>query len=1008
MSLRIPSVDPNWRQPGVEARCNTRSVLTVKRIVIAVALIYYLSSLFVYRGIAASIPSILDGTAVLNGDEMVPFFNPTSQLFDQAAGKFNHLTNGYEFRVRYSFLTTWMRYYKILPFAIILVIPSVTFLGFLAVSKFLSSALTNFAATDIYIATAAPVALIFLILAYTKITHFYTLILGFSLFLLASVLLTYGLIFAERRPYRLIAASCIVTLLNPAVHYLVLFAIYLSITVAALLLLEAVAFLRSDWLRRLISPQSWLRWLGGLKTWLCQRVRPRARLGGLDTPHIVFGPRTWSSRLARYGSWPRLVYVLKLRPLWPAVSQATITRCVVAFVLLICLALVPYGLFVKYVALRGVPNLSETVPGDFYFITDASIPFIHMLSWDMAGIMDKYIGGDYLSKDPRTNNIIYSVLLLLPLVVPKIRRQVFNTRRRQAFMFAAYLNVFFSMWATLGYSNPAWAPTFHRVLALISRTAYDSQSSLGDLVLKLTSTIVQVLRFPHRFQLILFMMACMLMPVGLVWIGRALRQRVSDRAPKLARLSIPMLAMVFLVPLFSNWEYRDTFSSGNYINFLAPYPVTALREVKDVLQDMPPGKVVVLPPTETAKVIVDSEGVEHKFIDKFHIYYLDLPSFYYGLTGDSDNKFEFFLLLRALYYQQDWWINIARDVGIRYIVINKELIGNTVGGAEYLRGIEKLILPEMDELTDYLRPLYENDGYAVYEMIDLPKAERPALWIDTDWNTFIQVLSSRPDLSRYYDLRYAPVSDDLTDFENLTILSDNPMSSSLDLYVKSNQSQFSGPSSSIFAFEPDVIPSSYYLSPMFRLFQFFSDSKWNRLNMITPGLFGTVRGSFVGFPRSTKFRIDAKFPEDGTYRLMMRSAASANSLSVRADSIGYKTELVLTAPEGALSFYDQETVFEPGRQPVDISQYSLDELGRLIPSDIVAVNYRYQYYDLGVVEATKGNHTLYFDKHDDNPLLMEGILVIPEETYTNLSVPENTILLESQDELCCTLPGREE
>ena len=543
---------------------------------------------------------------------------------------------------------------------------------------------------------------------------------------------------------------------------------------------------------------------------------------------------------------------------------------------------------------------------------------------------------------------------------------------------------------------------------MISRTAYSSQTSIGDLVLKLTSTIVQVLRFPHRFQLILFMMACMLMPVGLVWIGQEMRNARLARAPKLARLSMPMLALVFLVPLFSHWQYRQTFSSGNYINFLAPYPVTALREVKNVLKDMPPGKVVVLPPTETAKVIVDSEGIEHKFIDKFHIYYLDLPSFYYGLTGDSDNKFEFFLLLRALYYQQDWWINIARDIGIRYIVINKELIGNTVGGAEYLRGIEKLIMPEMDQLTDYLRPLYENDGYAVYEMIDLPKAQRPALWIDTDWNTFIQVLSSHPDLSRYYDLRYAPVSDDLTDFENLTILSDNPMSSSLDLYFKSHQSQFSGPSSSIFAFEPDVIPSSYYLSPMFRLFQFFSDSKWNRLNMITPGLFGTVRGSFVGFPRATQFRIDAKFPEDGTYRLMMRGAASANSLSVRADTLGYAADLALTAPEGALSFYDQETVFEAGRQPVDISRYSLDELGQLIPTDIVAVNYRYQYFDLGLIEATKGNHTLYFDKYDDNPLLMEGILVIPEETYANLSLPENTILLESQAELCCTLPGREE
>ena len=95
---------------------------------------------FFFRGVAASIPSVLDGSAVINGDELVPFFNPTSQLIDQAAGKFNQLTNGYEFRVRYAFLTTWMRYYKVLPFAIILVIPSIAYASYLAVSWFLAQA----------------------------------------------------------------------------------------------------------------------------------------------------------------------------------------------------------------------------------------------------------------------------------------------------------------------------------------------------------------------------------------------------------------------------------------------------------------------------------------------------------------------------------------------------------------------------------------------------------------------------------------------------------------------------------------------------------------------------------------------------------------------------------------------------------------------------------------------------------------------------------------------------
>ena len=86
-----------------------------------------------------------------------------------------------------------------------------------------------------------------------------------------------------------------------------------------------------------------------------------------------------------------------------------------------------------------------------------------------------------------------------------------------------------------GYSEPGWLPTFHRTIAAISRLAYGSQSTIGDLVLTITSTIVQVLRFPHRFELILFMMACMLMPISLAaairWTqDRMLGVKRGDRA----------------------------------------------------------------------------------------------------------------------------------------------------------------------------------------------------------------------------------------------------------------------------------------------------------------------------------------------------------------------------------------------------------------------------------------------------------------------------------------------
>lgn len=33
-----------------------------------------------------------------------------------------------------------------------------------------------------------------------------------------------------------------------------------------------------------------------------------------------------------------------------------------------------------------------------------------------------------------------------------------------------------------------------------------------------------------------------------------------------------------------------------------------------------------------------------------------------------------------MYYEQGWWVNIARDLDLRYIIINKELVANGVGG----------------------------------------------------------------------------------------------------------------------------------------------------------------------------------------------------------------------------------------------------------------------------------------------------------------------------------------
>ena len=274
--------------------------------------------------------------------------------------------------------------------------------------------------------TAAPVAVIFLIMTYSKVTHFYTLILGFSMFLIAAVLVTYGMIFAD--------AASLLVYRRCGDHHAVQPGRSLPDSVCALPehdrrradpAGDAWRFLRSGLLRTGWPVRNWMRYLAPTDD-LCGSAQ--------------------------------------------AIMGSTFTRAIMAMVVLGVFALLPYGLFVKFVALRGVPNLSETVPGDFYFITDASISCDHLLALDMAGIMDKMMTGDYLAKEPRYANIFYTAHdRCLPLFLPAMRRRIFDTHACRQFLFMAYLNVFFSMWATLGYSEPGWLPTFHRTIALISR-----------------------------------------------------------------------------------------------------------------------------------------------------------------------------------------------------------------------------------------------------------------------------------------------------------------------------------------------------------------------------------------------------------------------------------------------------------------------------------------------------------------------------------------------------------
>lgn len=988
------------------------SGLRPRTIALVVAAVYYAGSLLIFRDVLTAIPSVLRGDAVIAGDELVPFFNWHTQLLDQAAGEFNDLVNGYEFRVRYAFLTTWLRYYQVLPFAILLVIPTLFLITYLTVAKFADRVFTTLSSQAIHLATFFPVTLIYLIMVYSKITHFYTLVLGLVLMTVSALWMLYALLFAGRKWKRWMVLASVATLFNPAIHYLILFSLFFAITAVTLLVGEV-----GHWLRR--GGPAWLRTL----------------------PRRVKGVTTEPGRWRRLRAW------------WRVFTGTTTGRIAVAGVLYAAITLVPYALFVKYVALAGVTNLTDTVPGDYYFIRDASVSWLHELSWDLAGITDKILYGDYLAKVPRYPNAVYTVLLFVPLLVPAVRRRLFPTRAHRQLLGVMYVAIAFALWATIGYAEPLWFPTFHRTLADLAIAANDSHSAVGNLVVTLAGTIVQILRFPHRFQLILFMLAPLVMSLTLAhlidlvsgrWLGPARPRRprrprwrrrpaagpeldatapVTTARPRrtpgkaaqtVARmvggewvvklLATACVGAVFLTPLFSNDVYRQVFSSGNMAGFLSPFPLADLQQVKQTLNALPPGKTVVLPPTETAKLVSDSNGVDHKFIDKFFIYYLDKPSYYYGLTGDVKNKFEFFLILRGLYYQQDWWLDVARDIEVRYIVVNRRIHSNEGVGAEYLPKVESYVEPALARLTPDVQLRMSNDSYALYEIVDQPPPDRPVLLVDSSWQTYLDLVFNRRNLSRCYSFEYTPYAtvDRVVGDRQTMLLTDDAHTSALNLYLMQHPKAFSGPDSRMFAFNPDVVASNYYLSPMFRAFLLFSITKWNRMDMITPGVFGTLRGSFIGIPRATEISVPVTVAEPGRYHVLMRTADTANRLHVTARSVGYDRTTELRSPSANVKFFPTDQVYDPDRIAVDTAGMSVEELEQAIPDRLVAVNSGYSYQDLGVVDATAGTHTFTIDKLDANPMLFEGMVLVPEADYRALALPANVTPITDANALGCS------
>ena len=198
--------------------------------------------LFIFRDVVAAIPAILHGDASIVREELVPFFNFGSQFWGDGASA---LTSSEEVRVTYSFWTAWVRYNQVLPFALVILNTVSAFLLFYSFHRLGK----YFYRRSLFGVAAALLAalLIHIILLYAKIAHFYVLIIGFSMFALSLTFFLEQLFFRQRLEKKNIIAVSILTLLNPAIHYHVIFYVVAVLIISIHLVFTLIMNRRFFW-----------------------------------------------------------------------------------------------------------------------------------------------------------------------------------------------------------------------------------------------------------------------------------------------------------------------------------------------------------------------------------------------------------------------------------------------------------------------------------------------------------------------------------------------------------------------------------------------------------------------------------------------------------------------------------------------------------------------------------------------------------------------------------------
>ncbi|HEU5122074.1 MAG TPA: hypothetical protein VFT59_04460 [Candidatus Saccharimonadales bacterium] len=622
-----------------------------------------------------------------------------------------------------------------------------------------------------------------------------------------------------------------------------------------------------------------------------------------------------------------LIHLLFTRIMNKAFFWKYAKRSFLYFTAIVLLSFVPYIIYIFLSTPSSTSGISTQIPVNYWMIYYASLPLPFIFSLDTAGHLDLIRHGNYLAPIPRFGSML--VLFLIAGLFIFKRWQPLHIVAK-VFIMTLFGVMVFAMWMTIGYSENS-PYSFHKFFGDIAIFLSNTGGAIGAMIASGMGTFINILRFPHRFQFIYFYAVGVLFMVSLVW----LREVLATKMRPIAAIVVTML--IGIAPVIANGDYRVALTSGDLATFVTPYRVPDdLKAIKQRLSGQH-NRLFILPTLESGREIIHDDK-SYSFLDKYLIYYLNEPTYYYGVGANTENKAVSYLVYRAIAYNEKWWQDIlANDLAITDILVPKH-VKPREKGITYLPEIDAKISQSLQESSKY-KKTYSGEDYDLYSL-EKASTSSPRL-IDMQWQETLEHLNSGKlnEQAFLFPLQMRKFMERSNDKLVMTTSAERTF---YNLYTFTRPSQVAVPNPVSLAFSSQYVASSNFTNNALSLSTLYAkQDDYNYLHENIPSLMNLQRPSFVGLTKGdTELDMKVTIPEDGGYRLLLHAGSKGDEIKARIDG--------------------QDIIF---KKIADDQQAN---------GDYIDISYFY-----ADVTLKTGRPTLSLQNHSQNAIIIDSVTVMP-------------------------------